>query len=373
MKETKSMIDAVQMRHHIHQHPELANQEFKTTQLLIDELSKASGLKILRPLPTGLVVEYQANEGPYIVFRADIDALPLQEETGVSFQSANGCMHACGHDVHTAVLYGFIQRVLEERPDQNILFFFQPAEEAEGGALKAIETGIFDTYAIEAVFAFHVNDTYPLGTIASQEGPLFANVQEFAVTFHGHSAHVAFPHQGKSAISALRTFLDGIDRIPRDPTKLFVCGIGHIGAGSAHNIIPEHGFANGTIRSYCAQTNADFYRQMEALAEAIHTQLGVETRLQKLVNYPEVVNDQALFDRFQPILDLQTAHRMMGGEDFGFFCRKYPSLMLFLGTQEKGKPHYGLHHPKFLPSDRVIAHGVRGFWKIVESYLHTAQ
>ncbi len=368
MSDCTSMMNAVDLRHRIHRNPEPANQETQTTLLLAEELSKCPAIKIHRPLTTGLIAEYTVNTGKHLVFRADIDALPLKEDTDAEFHSENGYMHACGHDVHTAVLYGLIQKIIHEQPDRNLLFFFQPAEEKDGGAEQVLKTGFFDSFSVEAVFALHVNPSYPLGTIAGIAGTLFANVLEFEASFHGFGAHVAFPHQGKSAISALRAFLDGVDRIPRDPTQPFVCGIGLVQAGTSHNIIPDKGFVRGTLRSFSSSMIESVYQQMENLGRSIHTHLGVEVRIVPYSNYPEVTNDSDLFERFKPILSIQPATPMMGGEDFGYFCRAYPSLMLFLGTQEENKPFYGLHHPRFLPPDQAIEEGIHAFWRIVNSY-----
>jgi hypothetical protein len=134
--------------------------EFETTKLLEENLSKLDGIKIHKPLETGLVAEYKVNDGPYLLFRADIDALPIKEETGAEFASKNDCMHACGHDVHTSILYGFTEYVTKSKIDKNILFLFQPGEEAGGGAEKVIDSGILDKFNITNAFALHVTDEY---------------------------------------------------------------------------------------------------------------------------------------------------------------------------------------------------------------------
>ena len=158
-------ISPIQLRHKIHQYPELAFQEFKTTELIISNVNDLPGseeLEIHTPFPTGVLFEYKVNDGEFLLFRADIDALPIKEENEVEFKSANDYMHACGHDVHTSILYSFLEAVLKKKPNRNILFLFQPAEEAGGGAMKFYNTGVFNQFQIKNAFALHVTDEYPL-------------------------------------------------------------------------------------------------------------------------------------------------------------------------------------------------------------------
>jgi len=167
------IISPIQLRHKLHQNPEIAFKEFKTTEIIISSvkgLSNSEKLKIHSPFPTGVLFEYKVNDTPFILYRADIDALQIKEENEIEFKSTNDYMHACGHDVHTSILYSFLSDVLETQPDQNILFLFQPAEEAGGGAMRFFETGIFNQFNIMNAFALHVSDEYPLGTIASTQG-----------------------------------------------------------------------------------------------------------------------------------------------------------------------------------------------------------
>ncbi len=175
----------------MHQYPELAFQEFRTTELIISSakaLPESEELKIHTPFPTGVLFEYKVNDAPFILFRADIDALPIKEETEVEFKSTNNYMHACGHDVHTSILYSFLEEVLKKKQDQNILFLFQPAEEAGGGAMEFFNTGVFDQFQIKNAYALHVTDEYSLGTIASTSGVLFASALEVDIDLIGASA-----------------------------------------------------------------------------------------------------------------------------------------------------------------------------------------
>ena len=204
----------IQLRHHLHQYPELAFEEFRTSNTILQSIKNLDGadkLKIHSPMDTGLLIEYTINDEEYLLFRADIDALPIQEENEIEFKSTNEFMHACGHDVHTSILYSFLIYVLDKKPDQNILFLFQPAEEAGGGAMKFYSTEVFNQFKIKNAFALHVTDEYPLGTIASTPGVFFASALEIDIEFTGESAHVAFRNEGKNAFNALRLFLDAAD------------------------------------------------------------------------------------------------------------------------------------------------------------------
>ena len=171
------MTTPIEMRHKIHQFPELALQEFETTKLLTKAIRQAAetndcNITIHQPLKTGLLIEYSVNDSAYTILRADIDALPVIEQTGWKYASKNQNMHACGDDVHTAILYGYLLDVMETKPQQNFLFLFQPAEEAVGGAEMLLATGILDQFDIEKVFAMHVNDDFEKGTIATNDATL---------------------------------------------------------------------------------------------------------------------------------------------------------------------------------------------------------
>ncbi len=356
------MLNPVELRHIIHKNPELSFKEYKTTELLIENISALNSpfLKIHRPLETGLLAEYRRGEGEFLLFRADIDALPVKEETGLPFSSENNCMHACGHDVHSAILYGFLKYVVEENIDKNILFMFQPAEEAGGGAENFLDTGILKNYSISKAFALHVIDEYPAGTIASAKGILFASAMEVDVEFFGLSAHVAFPHKGKNAFNALRIYLDVIDKIPKSAANPFVYLSGKIIAGDIRNIIPAYARAEGSIRSLSSKESKEFYEKLQTILKSIKTATGVDYKLTRGAFCPEVIVNSDLYDIARNALSkkykfIECSYKMTG-EDFGFISETYPSFMFWLGTG-KGKK-YGLHNPKFFPDDMIINVGI---------------
>ncbi|HSD62627.1 MAG TPA: amidohydrolase [Ignavibacteriaceae bacterium] len=365
-------LTSVQLRHMLHRNPEIAYKEFKTTELIINSVKSLSGsdkLKIHKPLETGVLIEYKVNNNPFVLFRADIDALPVKEENEIEFKSVNENMHACGHDVHTSILFSFIEDVVKEKSGQNLLFLFQPAEESGGGAMKFFDTGVFNNFEIKSAFALHVTDEYPFGTIASTAGVLFASALEIDVEFIGISSHVAFPFEGRNAFNALRLFLDVVDKMPNNNYEPFIFGIGKIQSGYVRNIAPGYAKLEGSIRGLSSSKVLDYLETIKHILEEIKSATGVGYKIIKGSHYPEVMVDKSLFNEIQSQLKnkynfIDCGYKMTG-EDFGFFSHKFPSFMFWLGTSEGEK--YGLHNPRFLPSDKTIDYGKNIFKSILNS------
>ena len=364
-------LTPIQLRHKLHQYPEIAYKEFATTNLLIQNikaLPNSANLIIHTPMETGLLVEYKVNEGDYLMFRADIDALPIREENDIDFKSTNEFMHACGHDVHTSILYSFLSDILEQLIEQNILFLFQPAEEAGGGAMKFYETGIFKIFNIKNAFALHVTDEYPLRTVASTPGVLFASALEVDIEFTGESAHVAFPEEGKNAFNALRRFMNKSENLLKNIKDPFIFGIGKINSGFVRNIAPGHAKLEGSIRGLSMKKVNQFYNKLEALLKKNKKKTTVDYKIIKGAHYPEVIVDKKLYNKISKNLSkkfefIDCGHKMTG-EDFGFFSQKFPSFMFWLGTSKGEK--FGLHNPKFLPPDEIIETGKNVFIEILK-------
>lgn len=365
-------INPVELRHLLHQNPELAFNEFKTTELLIDYIRriKNSGRVIIHtPYKTGLLVEYTCGSGSYSLFRSDIDALPIKENNEVDFKSKNNFMHACGHDVHTSILFDFLQSVVDEEIEKNILFLFQPAEESGGGAIEFFNTGIFNNYKIDSAFALHVTDDYLIGTVASTSGVLFASSLEVNIDFIGVSSHVAFPTEGKNAFNALRLFIDSIDRLPHSINEPFVFGMGRISAGEVRNITPGTARIEGTIRGLSSRKTNEYYNRIETILEGVGKITGVKTVCKKGSSYPEVIVDKGLYDKLVPALSAKfnfiDCGYKMTGEDFGFISQQFPSFMFWLGTSNGTR--FGLHNPNFLPGDEVIEIGKSVYLEIIKT------
>jgi len=365
-------LSPIQLRHELHKTPEIAFKEFKTTELVIRSVKALLGsdeLKIHTPFPTGVLFEYKVNDAPFILFRADIDALHIKEENDIEFKSTNDFMHACGHDVHSSILYSFLEEVLNKKPNQNTLFLFQPAEEAGGGAMEFYYTGVFDQFQIKNAFALHVTDEYPLGTVASTAGVLFASALEIDIEFIGVSAHVAFPDEGKNAFNALRKFLDENDELSIEYEDKLLFGIGKYVSGAVRNIAPGHAKLEGSIRGLNNELIDEYLSKIISILNKLKNETGVDYKITKGAHYPEVIVDDELYEKYSKVLAdkfnfIDCGHKMTG-EDFGFFSQKFPSFMFWLGTS-KGE-RYGLHNPKFLPPDEVIEVGKSIFNSILNT------
>jgi N-acetyldiaminopimelate deacetylase len=371
-------ISPIELRHLLHQNPELAYQEFQTTKLIIDAVSALPNFDkrftIHTPMQTGVLVEYKVNDGNYLLFRADIDALPISEETANEFKSKNENMHACGHDVHTSILFGLVECAARENVNQNILFLFQPAEESGGGAMKFFATGVFKQFNVEKAFALHVTDEFPKGTIASTSGVLFASALEIDIDFHGKSSHVAFPQNGKNAFNALRLFLDAIDKIPKGINDATMFGFGKITSGSVRNIVPGTAKLEGTVRALTMKGTDEIVSRLEKIATGVAQISDVKINITKGAHYPEVIIDDFLFRSLSKIFSgksekftfLDCGYKMTG-EDFGYISQQYPSFMFWLGTSTGEQ--FGLHNPQFLPGDDVIEIGTNAFKQILISQI----
>jgi N-acetyldiaminopimelate deacetylase len=354
------MLNPVELRQTLHKFPELMFEEFKTTEILIKNIEGFREIKILRPLDTGLIAEYQVNDGDFYLFRADIDALPIKEETGVSFASMNNLMHACGHDVHTSILYGLLQYVIQHKIDRNILFLFQPGEEGGGGAEQIINSGILNNYNIEKAFALHVTDEYKEGVIASTPGILFASAFELDIEFFGMSAHVAFPEKGKNAFKALVLFLAKVNKLVNEESEKIIFGYGKITSGNVRNIIPAYAKIEATLRTLSRKKSEAFLNKIISLLGTIERESGIKYKITTGSLYTEVDVDKKLYEQCRMALadkyEFIDCGYKMTGEDFGFISKIFPSFMFWLGTRTDLQ--FGLHNPKFLPNDSIISRGI---------------
>lgn len=370
-------FDPQAVRRDLHQIPEIAFQEHSTKAIILRYLSiiqkdsgSTSGLTNDPDLvihhfhnSPGILVEYSHGEGAYRLFRADMDALPIKENTTCAFTSVNpGMMHACGHDVHMSVLLGLIQEVVSQRLHRNLLFLFQPAEEGQGGAESILAEGVLQQFHIEAVHALHVADGQPVGSVSTRPGVFFGIPREFNVTFHGLSAHVAFPEKGIDAIAAAHSFVAlmraDIDKLTREHRVIY--HIGKISGGRVRNAIADNCLLEGTHRSFSREASNAMNELMKQNCAIVEEEFKVRTQLDLLCTYDPVVNDAALVQRLQAVcteigIRYSEAPQAMTGEDFGFLTSRYPGLLFWLGSGCE----YPLHSDKFLPDEACIAHGIR--------------
>lgn len=365
-------FDLYSLRRELHRIPETAFSEQRTKALLLEQLSRLDGITVHQfQNSPGLLVEYSHGEGGYRLFRADMDALPIAENTACGFESENpGVMHACGHDVHMTVLLGLIDRIAEHRAAANLLFLFQPAEEGQGGAESVLSEGLIQSFGALEAYALHVASGLPVGSISSRAGLFFGIPQEFDITFQGRAAHAAFPEQGVDALLAGAEFLRLIHAAVAElaASERVICHIGKLNCGIARNIVSDRCVIEGTLRTLSKQAREQAQGLILQSCAAAADKLGAEFRVDWLGTYDPVVNSPELTERLERActglgLDYQEAEIALTGEDFGFFTTLYPSLLFWLGAG----CGYPLHSDRFLAEEACIPIGVSVFERLALS------
>ncbi len=371
--EVEKMLNLFKIRKDLHKIPELGFEESKTQKYLLNILKQFKNLKIHVFDFTGILVEYSYGKGEYKLFRADMDALPIKEETGCDFQSEHdGKMHACGHDLHMTILLGLIEKVVLEKLEENILFLFQPAEEGKGGAQMIIKTGIFENYHISEAYSLHVTGNLPVGTVSSKKGIFFANSQEVDILFKGKSAHVAFPENGKDALEAGVEFYNLVSKSIKKNFSIpqtIRCFFGKISAGTARNVIASECRLEGTFRSFFDDDHEKIKEILETVAEEVSKKFQIKSEIKYLSFYRHVFNNAELFLKLKKCCKslkykFEKAEAVFTGEDFGFFAEKYKGLLFWLGANQGEKQD--LHSSKFLPNEKAIDVGINILFNLLE-------
>lgn len=386
IKFTNDMSEVVATRHFLHQHPELGLSEFTTSDYIAAKLEEF-GYAVTRGLgKTGIVATLKNGSSDRSVgIRADIDALPIEEETGADYASLNkGVMHACGHDGHTAMLLG-AAKILAQRKnfDGTLNLIFQPAEENFGGARLMMEDGLFDRFPCDAVFGLHNDPGLPFGKIFVKEGPIMAAVDECRIVVNGRGGHGAEPQDaadpivaGASIIMALQTVVSR-NIHPLDPA---VVTVGAFNAGIASNVIPERAEMVITIRSFDPAVRDKLEERIRGVAVGQAASYGMTATIEYTRGYDATVNHKAETDFVRDLAkkvvgpeNLAEIERpMMGAEDFGYFLAEKPGTYFFLGTaRTQNDPP--LHHPKFDFNDDALPIGTNFWVELAEAYLPTTQ
>ena len=370
--------EIIRIRRDLHMNPELSGQEVKTAGLLSATL-RALGLEIKTQVAkTGVVGLLRgAADGPTIAVRADMDALPIEELTGLDFKSLNkGVMHACGHDVHMSVVLGtaYVLSGLRDRIRGNIKFIFQPAEEGlpsgeEGGAALMIKEGVLENPSVRAIFGLHV---WPetSGEVYFTAGSIMANSDSFKVTVKGKNAHGARPHEGVDSIvlaSQIVLALQSIISREIDPTDPAVLTIGKINGGSRSNIIAEQTVLEGTVRTLSDRNRTQIPLLMESIVKNIATFHGGAYDFTYNKSNPAVTNNPDLAKRMLPtIKNLLGENRVHDikpqfvSEDFAYYGQKVPGFFFFLGVNSPNTADSPpLHSPNFSPDEQSIPVGIR--------------
>jgi N-acetyldiaminopimelate deacetylase len=367
------MLNLIEIRKDLHRIPELAFKEIKTKDYILNILKEFRGIKIHTFDFPGILVEYSHGKGDYTLFRADMDALPIKEETGCNFASEHpGKMHACGHDMHMTILLGLIEKVISSKIEQNILFLFQPAEEGKGGAKRILDTGTLDKFPIKETYALHVKGDIPVGTVSTKPGIFFANTEEVDVLFKGIGAHVALAEKGIDALDAGFEFYRLVNEKVKEKfnnSKEILCKFGKMNAGNVRNAIAADCRFEGTIRAFLTEDHNSLKEIVKNSVKEISRKFNINGKCEYSNHYKALINDKKLYKKFvNKISDskytFREADKLLGGEDFGFFAEKYTGLFFWLGANQGEEQD--LHSSKFLPDERAIANGIEIFWSLIK-------
>ncbi|WP_227935645.1 N-acetyldiaminopimelate deacetylase [Alkalihalobacillus deserti] len=359
--------ELIKIRRDLHQIPELGYKEVKTQRYLIDRIGcLPQDFLTIETWKTGIFVFVKGiNTLETIGYRADIDGLPIEEQTSYTeFQSSHeGAMHACGHDFHMTIALGVLSYFAHNQPNSNRLFIFQPAEEGPGGAKPILESDQFRKWKLDKIIALHIAPEHPVGTIATKVGLLFANTSELFITLKGKGGHAAYPHTANDmvvAASHLVTQLQTIVARNVNPLDAGVITIGVIKSGTKQNIIADKAVIEGTIRTRSIETMKKIKERIEALVKGIEVGFECTLSIDYGANYCQVFNDEDVttdfiaFAQAKKSLNLVICEEAMTGEDFGYFLEEIPGFMFWLGVDSK----YGLHDARLEPNEQAIPFAV---------------
>lgn len=366
----------IKIRRELHQIPEIGFQEFKTQNYLLERIAELpqENLTVIT-WRTGIVVKLNGYAPEKIIgWRTDIDGLPVVEQTELSFASKHeGFMHACGHDCHMTVALGLLHAFTTEQPKQDVVIYFQPAEEGPGGAepmLKWLKDEHPELVA-DQIFALHIAPEYPVGTVATRAGLLFANTSELYIDLKGLGGHAAFPHRTRDmtvAVANLVVQLQTIISRNVDPLDSAVVTIGKMTSGTVQNVIAENARVEGTIRTMSAESMVAVKRRIEAICRGIEESFECDIAIDYGAMYYQVFNDEASANAllsFAEQFDGTTAYNCpaaMTGEDFGYFVKDIPGAMFWAGANTE----FGLHHAKICPDESLLefnTHFIEAFFR----------
>ena len=355
-----SYEELTEIRHYLHQHPELSGKEYQTTAFLKDRL-EALGIRVLESgLKTGLIAEIGSGH-PVVALRADIDALPILEQTGLPYQSQNpGVMHACGHDFHQTSLLGAAS-LLKEKEDQldgTIRLIFQPAEEISEGATEVLATGLLED--VQGIIGFHNMPQLKAGQLALNAGAMMAGVEKFKVTVTGVSSHAARPDLGADTVTAVTTMVQNLQLLISrtvSPFETAVLSITHLDVGSTWNVLPKSGYFEGTIRSFNPSLQRELKERFISIIRHTAKSLEVDVTFDWGVTPPVTFNDEELtqlvWDTSQGLAEVIPAHPSAAGEDFAFYQERIPGVFAFIGSN--GEPDApDLHHDHMTIDDAAF-------------------
>ena len=359
----------IEMRRHLHRMPELSLQE-KETAAFIREQLKALGYEPVAIADTGTYTDFIVDpEKPWLLFRADIDALPVTEETGLPFASEHpGKMHACGHDGHTSMLLGAARsfKLGELKSAYNLRFAFQPAEEMYGGAARMIAAGVLPEH-LAGAFGFHLWPQVPYGKFGWRKGTLMASNDRFTITITGKGAHAAMQNVGKNALQAGAMLALELPRLSSrilSPSRAALIFVGTMNAGSGYNIVADRCTMEGTCRALTPEDRDAIEAGIKELASGIAALYGVQIEVEYVRQYPPLLTHESAADEIRKIfpenLLWEVPEPFMTAEDFAYFTEKVNGGMLLLGTGREDYPN-PLHSSRFTFDENLMALGVKAY------------
>ncbi|MCH3922526.1 N-acetyldiaminopimelate deacetylase [Limosilactobacillus sp.] len=361
----------IQVRRHLHEIPELALHEFQTHDYLLKVIHgfNQDRLEILVPekLPTAILVLVHGSAPQRTIgYRTDIDALPVEEQTGLPYASHHpGVMHACGHDIHMTVALGVLSYFSDHQPKDNLLFFFQPAEESDYGGKRAYEDGVFTgKWRPDEFYGLHDNPDLPAGAIGCRMGTLFAGTTEVNIDLEGKGGHAAYPQDANDTVVAAASLIMQVQTVISrsiDPIQSGVITLGKIQGGSIRNVIAGHTRIEGTIRGLTQTMIQKIDHRLEEICKGIGASFNMEVKLElNQGGYWPVENNPALTKNFidymqqAPDVNFIETASAMTGEDFGFLLAQFPGTMFWLGVDDDSQ----LHSATLTPKESAIQKGV---------------
>jgi N-acetyldiaminopimelate deacetylase len=371
----------IDIRRKLHQIPEKGFEEFKTQQFILDYLRSLPGDRFdMITWKTGVLVKIKGTSPSRIIgYRADMDGLPISEQTTYDFRSTHdGYMHACGHDFHMSIALGILTHFINHPVKDDILMIFQPAEEGPGGAKPMLESGVLTPWLPDCIISLHIAPEYPVGTIATREGILFANTSELFIDLIGKGGHAAYPHTANDMVVAASHLVSQLQTIISrnlDPLDSGVITIGKIESGTKQNIIAERARLEGTIRTLSIDSMDKIKSRIEALVKGIEQGFDCSASIDYGSNYCQVFNNPPLVREFmnwvteQGDVTLIECREAMTGEDFGYFLERIPGFMIWLGVDTP----YGLHHAKLEPNEDAIGTAIHVMTKYITWKSSTVQ
>lgn len=367
------LAEVVATRRDLHEHPELGFEETRTAGIVAERL-RALGYAVHTGIGvTGVVgVMRGARAGKTIMLRADMDALPLPEETGLPFASRTpGKMHACGHDGHVAILLGAARAISERAADLagTIVLCFQPAEEGKGGAKAMIGEGVLERFGVERAFGLHLFSQLETGVLGFREGPFYASSDSIEIRIDGFGGHGAAPHLSIDPILVAAEFVASVQKVVSrqvDPMEPAVVTIGSFHGGTTHNVIPSSVTLLGTVRAFDRGVRERMAERIERVLKGVCDASGATYAFEYLWRYPVTSNDvaqtryaRALAERTFGEARAITSEKHMGAEDFSFFAEKVPASYFVLGCSGGSETSFPHHHGKFDIDEAALATGVR--------------